>query len=82
MSLTAAALILASVTLWLLVTHPQPLAGPWGMGICVGSLAIGAAGLFTSLLHLTRNTDDRTFGALCVTANVAALLVPIIGLAR
>jgi tellurite resistance protein TehA-like permease len=81
-SLTAAALILASVALWLLLTHPQPLADSWGMVICVGSLAIGAAGLLTSLLHLTRNTDDRVFGALCLTANAAALLVPIIGRAR
>jgi hypothetical protein len=80
-SFTAAAMILASVTLWLLLTHSQPLADPWGMGSCVGSLAIGAAGLFMSLLHLTRNTDDRAFGVLCLTANVAALLVPIIGIA-
>jgi hypothetical protein len=81
-SFTAVALILASIALWLLLTHPQPLAHPWGLGICVGSLAIGAAGLFSSLLDLARNTDDRVFAALCLTANVAALLVPIIGLAR
>jgi hypothetical protein len=62
-SFTAAAVILASGTLWLLLTHSQPFANLWGLGICVGSLAIGAAGLFTSLLHLTRNTDDRAFGA-------------------
>ena len=65
-------MILASVTLWLLLTHSQPFSDLWGMGICAGSLAIGAAGLFTSLLHLSRNTDDRAFGGLCLTANVAA----------
>jgi hypothetical protein len=81
-SFTAAALILASGTLWLLLMHPQPLAGSWGMGICAGSLALGAAGLFTSLLHLTRNTHDRAFGALCLTANVTALLIAIIGIAK
>jgi hypothetical protein len=80
-SFTAAAVILASVTLWLLLTHSEPRADLWGLGICVGSLAVGAAGLFTSLLHLTRNPDDRAFGVLCLTANVAALLVPIVGIA-
>jgi hypothetical protein len=81
-SFTAAAVILASVTLWLLLTHAQPLANLWGWGICVGSLAVGAGGLFTSLLHLSRNPDDRAFGVLCLTANVAALLVPSIGIAK
>jgi hypothetical protein len=79
-SFTTAAVVLASITLWFFFTHSRPIAYPLGLGAFVASLAIGGAALLTSVLHLSRNSDDRAFGVVCLTANVAALLVPIAGI--
>ena len=79
-SFTTAAVVLGSITLWLFFTHSGSLAYPIGIAAFVASLAIGGAALLTSVLHLTRNSDDRAFGIACLTANVAALLIPIGGI--
>ena len=63
---------LAMMTLWLLLTAPKPLSDSWGIPAAAASVAVGAAGLLTSVLHLTR-TNDRVFATACLMANVGAM---------
>jgi hypothetical protein len=76
---SAGSVVLAIATLWVLLTSPNPIKQPeWGLAVLAGSLICGGAGAFVSLLHLRRNESDRLFGALCLTANVAAVGIPLL----
>jgi DMSO reductase anchor subunit len=70
----------AVLTLWLLLTHPEPLAHRWGIGAYAGSLAIGGSGLLAATLHLSREAADRAFGAVCLAANASAIIVAVYGI--
>jgi peptidoglycan/LPS O-acetylase OafA/YrhL len=75
----AGSVVLASATVWLLVTFPDPIRQPeWGFGLLVGSLLCGAGGCLVSVLHLRRNESDRVFGLLCLASNVLAIGVPTV----
>ena len=67
-SFTAVGVVLASAMLW--SRH---------VGIALAAAVVGAAGVWVSMLHLTRNRDDRRFGWLCFGINVAAVLVALAG---
>lgn len=72
-----ASVAFVSVTVWLVMTSPDPLRQPaWGLGFFVGSILVGSGGLFVSVLHLRRNHSDRLLALLCLTANVAAVAIP------
>ncbi|HSC29626.1 MAG TPA: hypothetical protein VLD67_20280 [Vicinamibacterales bacterium] len=78
-TLTAASIACASLMLWLLLKYPDPLDHSWGLGAYVRSLAAGGSGSLISLLHLSRNRSDLAFSIVCLTANVAAVAIGVIG---
>jgi hypothetical protein len=79
---TAASVALLSVTMWVLVTSPEPLRNPsWAPVVLVGSLLVGGGGVFVSLLHLQRNISDRAFAVFCMIASGAAVAIPSLWLA-
>jgi hypothetical protein len=76
---TAGSVGFVSLSVWLLMISPDPLSQPpWGIGVYVGSILVGAGGCLVSVLHLRRNTSDRALGVVCLAANAAAVAIPTI----
>ena len=77
-TLGAASVALALATVWLVATSPNPFgAPPWGIWVMAGSILVGAAGVVVSLLHLRRSHADRIFSVMCLSANVASIVVAV-----
>jgi hypothetical protein len=80
-TLTCGSIALVSVSIWLLMTSPDPLTQPaWGVGVYIGSILVGSGGDLMSVLHLRRNPSDRALALLCLAVNAAAIAVPSIWL--
>src|SRR5687767_12949045 len=78
---TCGSIALVSVSIWLLITSPDPLRQPpWGLAVYIGSILGGSGGALVSVLHLRRNPSDRTLALLCLAGNGAAIAVPSIWL--
>ena len=78
---TCGSVALVSLCIWLLMTSPDPLREPaWGLGVYIGSILVGAGGVWVSVLHLRRNPSDRPLALLCLVANGAAITVPSVWL--
>jgi hypothetical protein len=76
---TAGSVGLLSLSVWLLMISPDPLSQPpWGIGVYVGSILVGAGGCLVSVLHLRRNPSDRALGVVCLAANATAVAIPTI----
>lgn len=77
-SFSAASIILAAVSTWLVMTFPDPIKEPaWGLAVLACAVLCGAGGLLVSSLHLRRNEADRLFGGLALTVNAAAIATPL-----
>jgi hypothetical protein len=77
----AASAASAGAIVWLLVSQRQPLTQTSvGLLACAGCIVVGAGGLLTSVLHLSRNSADRAFGIACLAANVAAVGIAVFGI--
>jgi len=78
---TCGSVALVSVSIWLLMTSPDPLRQPaWGLGVYIGSILVGSGGALVSVLHMRRNPSDRALALLCLAASGAAIAVPPIWL--
>ena len=78
---SAASAVSAGAIAWMLVSQRQPLTQTSvGLLACAGCIIIAAGGLLTSVLHLSRNSDDRAFGVACLAANLAAVAIAVFAL--
>jgi hypothetical protein len=74
----AASAVSAGTIVWMLVSQRQPLTqSSVGLLACAGCIVIAAGGLLTSVLHLSRNSEDRAFGVACLAANLAAVAIAV-----
>jgi hypothetical protein len=79
---TASSAVLLSVTMWVLMTSPEPLRQPaWALIVFAGSMIAGGTGVFVALLHWTRNPSDRWFSAVSAAISCAAVAFPVLWLA-
>ncbi|HXW04511.1 MAG TPA: hypothetical protein VD833_04705 [Vicinamibacterales bacterium] len=79
---SAGSVLLAAVTVWLMMTFPDPIRQPeWGLAVFAGAVLCAAGGVVVSLLHLRRNETDRLFGFLSLTLNAAAVTIPMVWMA-
>jgi hypothetical protein len=78
-TMTAASVLSAVATLWLLLTRPSPLAHLWGLGAVLGTVVVGGAAVFTCVLHFSRNESDRVFAAVCLLCGAGSLGIVIFG---
>lgn len=79
---SARSVLLATLTVWLVMTFPDPIGqSEWGLAVFAGAVLCGSGGILVSLLHLRRNGSDRPFGFLSLTLNAAAVTMPIVCMA-
>jgi peptidoglycan biosynthesis protein MviN/MurJ (putative lipid II flippase) len=78
LSVSAASLASCAVTVWLLTTSRDLFSrADWSIGVIVWTVLSGVAGTLFSLLHVQRSSD-RLLGSVCLTINVAAIVIPLL----